>query len=145
MTADGEAVVFHDYGLDRLTAKSGPITARTASEAKAIPLTEADGDTIPSLDDILFLVDGRVPLLIEIKDQDGALGPMSDLWKRPRPGLCTAVAETGGADVVQPPQRAGLGRVDAEPGPWIDHLCVSVRGLARVRGALGRAARDPGF
>ena len=59
MTADGEAMVFHDYVLDRLTDESGPITARTASEAKAIPLTEADGDIIPSLDDILFLVAGR--------------------------------------------------------------------------------------
>jgi glycerophosphoryl diester phosphodiesterase len=32
-------------------------------------------DGIPTLAEVLAIVDGRVPLLIEIKDQDGQMGP----------------------------------------------------------------------
>ena len=33
------------------------------------------GGGIPTLAEVLALVDGRVPLLIEVKDQDGQMGP----------------------------------------------------------------------
>ncbi|MCV6585411.1 MAG: glycerophosphodiester phosphodiesterase family protein [Marinibacterium sp.] len=75
LTADGAAMVFHDYDLDRLTGRSGQLRDLTAAEASALPLLGGDGDTIPSLPALLDLVAGRVPLLIEIKDQDGAMGP----------------------------------------------------------------------
>lgn len=74
LSADGVPMVFHDETLDRLTAETGPLAARTAAELRAIPLRDA-ADTIPTLAEVLELVAGRVPLLIEIKDQDGALGP----------------------------------------------------------------------
>ena len=74
LTSDGHAVVFHDDMLDRLTAQSGPVRARTRSALAAIALID-DGGTIPSLETVLDLVKGQVPLLIEIKDQDGAMGP----------------------------------------------------------------------
>jgi glycerophosphoryl diester phosphodiesterase len=74
LSADGEALVFHDYDLARLTGATGPLRARTAAEAAAIPLTGGDGETIPTLAEVLGIVAGRVPLLIEIKDQDGAMG-----------------------------------------------------------------------
>ncbi len=74
LTSDGQAMVFHDDLLDRLTAKSGPVRNRTRSELEAIALTN-DGGTIPSLETVLGMVAGQVPLLIEIKDQDGAMGP----------------------------------------------------------------------
>lgn len=74
LTSDGHAMVFHDDLLDRLTAESGPITARSRAELEAIPLKD-DGGTIPSLETVLGVVAGKVPLLIEIKDQDGAMGP----------------------------------------------------------------------
>jgi glycerophosphoryl diester phosphodiesterase len=32
-------------------------------------------EKIPTLSEVLTLIDGRVPLLIEIKDQDGQMGP----------------------------------------------------------------------
>jgi glycerophosphoryl diester phosphodiesterase len=73
MTSDGHAMVFHDDLLDRLTAVTGPVRARTRAQLEAIPLTD-DGGTIAGLDTLLALVAGRVPLLIEIKDQDGAMG-----------------------------------------------------------------------
>lgn len=73
MTSDGHAMVFHDDMLDRLTGETGPIRARTRAELEAIPLTD-DGSMIPALDTVLALVAGDVPLLIEIKDQDGGMG-----------------------------------------------------------------------
>ena len=75
-SADGVAMVFHDYRLERLTGARGPVCLRSAAELGAIPLTgSAHGDTIPTLAEVLEAVAGQVPLLIEIKDQDGALGP----------------------------------------------------------------------
>lgn len=74
LTADGHAVVFHDDDLDRLTAATGPVRARTAAELGAIRLKDAD-DGIPSFAEVLAIVAGQVPLLVEIKDQDGAFGP----------------------------------------------------------------------
>lgn len=68
LSADGQAMVFHDEGLDRLTAEQGPVNARTAAELQKIGL-RGGTDTIPSLSAVLAQVAGRVPLLIELKDQ----------------------------------------------------------------------------
>ena len=73
LSSDGQAMVFHDYALDRLTAETGPIQQRTA-EALAQVKLKGGTDTIQTLPQILSLIDGRVPLLVEIKDQDGAMG-----------------------------------------------------------------------
>jgi glycerophosphoryl diester phosphodiesterase len=74
LSADGHAMVFHDDALDRLTADHGPLRARSAAELGAIRLKDAD-DGIPTFAEVLALVAGQVPLLVEIKDQDGAMGP----------------------------------------------------------------------
>jgi glycerophosphoryl diester phosphodiesterase len=74
-SADGQALVFHDDSFDRLTDRSGPVTALTAAQAAATPLLGGDGDGIPTLIEVLEIIAGRVPLLIEIKDQSGKLGP----------------------------------------------------------------------
>lgn len=74
LSADGQAMVFHDDDLDRLTTATGPVRARTAAELRALRLRGSD-QTIPTLSEVLDLVAGQAPLLIEIKDQDGALGP----------------------------------------------------------------------
>jgi len=66
LAGDGEAVVFHDFTLDRLTSASGAVIDRTAAELAATPLTGGT-DGIPSLATMLELVAGRVPLLIEVK------------------------------------------------------------------------------
>lgn len=71
---DGVPMVFHDYDLKRLTGVTGPIAQRSAHELVEIALS-GGGGTIPTLTEVLGAVAGRVPLLIEIKDQDGALGP----------------------------------------------------------------------
>lgn len=68
ITADGEAVVFHDDILDRLTGESGPVKARAAAELIEIPLTgSVYGDTIWTLSELLELLAGQVPAIIEIK------------------------------------------------------------------------------
>lgn len=74
LSADGQAMVFHDETLDRLTDETGLVQQRSAEELQRIGLMGGT-DTIPTLAQVLDLVNGRVPLLVEIKDQDGALGP----------------------------------------------------------------------
>ena len=61
-------MVFHDETLERLTPREGWLCDLTAAELATIPLKGGD-EGIPTLADILTLVAGRVPLLIEIKDQ----------------------------------------------------------------------------
>lgn len=67
-TRDGRAVVFHDEWLERLTDATGLVKDHTAANLGQIVLRDAD-DTIPTLEQVLDMVAGRVPLLIEIKDQ----------------------------------------------------------------------------
>jgi len=83
LTADGEAVVFHDFTLERLTGETGPVIARTAAELRTIPLTGSD-DRIPSLADMLAQVAARTPILIELKSRRH--------WPVAR--LCAAVERT---------------------------------------------------
>ncbi|MFO1149106.1 MAG: glycerophosphodiester phosphodiesterase family protein [Alsobacter sp.] len=66
ITADGEAVVFHDFTLDRLTTGSGPVAGATAAALAAIPF-KATTDRIPTLADFLATLAGAVPLVCEIK------------------------------------------------------------------------------
>lgn len=74
ISKDDIPMVFHDYSLERLTSETGAIAQHTAAELGNIQLTHGN-EGIPTLEEFLDFVDGRVPLLIEIKDQDGALGP----------------------------------------------------------------------
>lgn len=74
LSSDGQAMVFHDDLLNRLTGETGPTRSRSRAELETIPLTD-DGGTIQSLETVLSLVAGKVPLLVEIKDQDGEMGP----------------------------------------------------------------------
>jgi len=72
LSADGVPMVFHDDELYRLTSQTGPVSAQTAETLTAIEL-RGSTETIPSLAQILTLIAGRVPLLIEIKDQTMAM------------------------------------------------------------------------
>ncbi|MFT4150055.1 MAG: glycerophosphodiester phosphodiesterase family protein [Paracoccaceae bacterium] len=73
LSSDGVAMVFHDEELDRLTAEHGLLCDRTAADLAAIRLTDSD-DGIPTLDQVLQIVAGQVPLLIELKDQTMVMG-----------------------------------------------------------------------
>ena len=73
LTADGEAMVFHDFVLDRLTEASGRVADATAQELAAIAM-KGTGDRIPDLAAFIDLIGGKVPLVIEIKSRfDGDL------------------------------------------------------------------------
>ena len=80
-SADDGAMVFHDDWLDRLTDETGPVAGRDARTLGAITLRGGD-EGIPTLAEVCALVSGRVPLLVEIKDQDGALGPAVGLLEK---------------------------------------------------------------
>ena len=73
ISSDGHAVMFHDETLDRMTAQSGPVNARSLADLRAIALKGSD-DTIPSFAEVLSFVAGRVPILVELKDQHGEMG-----------------------------------------------------------------------
>jgi glycerophosphoryl diester phosphodiesterase len=80
LLADGEVVVFHDATLDRLTRERGEIAARNARDVRALSLLglesgddpRSDDAHIPLLRDVLDLIAGATPLLIEIKNEGSA-------------------------------------------------------------------------
>jgi glycerophosphoryl diester phosphodiesterase len=70
LTSDGEVVIFHDDQLDRLTGALGYIWQRTGAEMASLRVGTTQ-DRVPSLQALLDLVDGRVPLVIELKGVPG--------------------------------------------------------------------------
>ena len=72
----GELVVFHDEKLDRLTNSSGLIESLELDSIKKI--TVLDQYRIPTLEDVLILIDGQVKLNIELKGQ-GTASPTNDI------------------------------------------------------------------
>lgn len=94
LSADGEAMVFHDDDLDRLTGATGPVNARPAAELCALCLKGGADDRIPMLTDVLTLVAGQVPLLIELKDQSqgAGIGPLEAATARALEGYAGPVA-----------------------------------------------------
>lgn len=81
LSADGEAMVFHDDALARLTGRTGMVRDLTARELGGVGLAGGD-ETIPTLTEILDLVAGRAPLLIEAKDQSLELAPVDGRLER---------------------------------------------------------------
>ncbi len=76
VTSDGTAVVFHDTTLDRLaTDASGKVKDHCADELAKLRLT-GTSDRILRLEELLHQIDGKVPLILELKslwDGDGRL------------------------------------------------------------------------
>lgn len=71
LTEDGEAVVFHDGDMARLTGQAGRVRETPAAEICALPLTGSTaGDTPLRFSELLTGVAGQVPLVVEIKQQD---------------------------------------------------------------------------
>lgn len=68
LSGDGEAMVFHDDTLERLTSEAGPVSARTAKELARISYRDGEG-CIPTLVQMLDMVAGRVGLVIELKSR----------------------------------------------------------------------------
>ena len=84
-TIDGKVVVFHDDTLDRLTGATGPVRSRRADELRGISLTGSN-ERIPAFDEMLDVVGGRVPIVVELK----GFGPRQE-------GFVPALVETLGS------------------------------------------------
>jgi glycerophosphoryl diester phosphodiesterase len=73
LSADGEAVVFHDDALERLTDARGRLDARRLAELTRLTL-RGSGETLPLFSQLLETVAGRAPLVVELKSRfDGDL------------------------------------------------------------------------
>lgn len=88
-SADGEAIVFHDATLDRLTETTGPVADMTLAALRRIRLRGTDA-RIWTLEDCLELVADRRTLVVEIKaawgsDDAFAAGVAKRIAERDRP------------------------------------------------------------
>jgi glycerophosphoryl diester phosphodiesterase len=68
LTSDGEAVVFHDFALERLTTERGEVAKKGVADLSALTLKDTR-DRIPTLPALLEVIGGRTPLIIEIKSR----------------------------------------------------------------------------
>ena len=68
LTRDGEAVVFHDFALERLTKGEGLVAAQDAAALARIGFRQGAGGIL-KLADFLALIGGRVPLVCEVKSR----------------------------------------------------------------------------
>ncbi|MEP6870130.1 MAG: glycerophosphodiester phosphodiesterase family protein [Novosphingobium sp.] len=114
-SSDGQAMVFHDWELDRLTSETGRLSDRSADQLGRITLTGGT-DTIPTLRQVLDQLGGQVPLLIEIKSRKD----------RPVAALCLAVRR-----VLEGYRGAhGVMSFDPRVGRWFRrHSPMIARGL----------------
>jgi glycerophosphoryl diester phosphodiesterase len=75
-SADGQAIVFHDYKLERLTGRDGLVVAQKAAELARLRLLGSE-ETIPALPEVLALIAGRAGLLIEVKTPERDVAGLS--------------------------------------------------------------------
>jgi len=141
MSRDNVPLVFHDWELDRLTGQRGQIAARPADELCQIALLDT-ADTIWRLTELLELVAGRVPILIEVKSHPAFALPQACI------AIARALADYAGPFAVM--------SFDPRMGEWFArHAPEMPRGLVitdtldhgyksawRARRALERAAPD---
>lgn len=76
---DNKIVVMHDYNLKRLTGKSRIIENLSYAQLSRIKIKNKY--TIPTLEEVMHIVSGKVPLLIEIKDVDNNISFYKELIK----------------------------------------------------------------
>lgn len=125
LSGDGQAMVFHDWTLDRVTAETGALRDRSAAELSQIALKS--GGTIPTLPEFLALVAGRVPVLIEVKSKRNMA------WKPLARAVVSALRGYRGAAAVM--------SFDARIVRWLEkRLPNRPRGLVCGRGERQRLA-----
>lgn len=76
LSSDGHVVVFHDDDLGRMAGDPRAVSDVPLAELLQMSLLGTD-QTIPTLAEVLELIDGRVPVLVEIKNR-GEVGPLED-------------------------------------------------------------------
>ena len=68
LTRDNHVVCFHDDNLYRMTGRNDKIYNNTLAKLKSLHLKGTE-ERIPTLTEVLNICRGKVPLMIEIKDQ----------------------------------------------------------------------------
>ncbi len=68
LTKDNRVVVIHDNDTKRVCGKNIPVEESTYKELSELWLENTD-EKIPLLEDVLKLVDGKIPLLVELKSK----------------------------------------------------------------------------
>ena len=71
MTADGKVVVVHDFNLKRISGVDKEIDQCTYEELQDYPIYGSD-QRVPLFEDVLKAVDGKVPLIVELKYKEGS-------------------------------------------------------------------------
>lgn len=66
LTKDKEVIVFHDDNLKRLTGVDRNVDEMTIDEITNLKIKDTD-ENIPTLEEVLKLVNGRVPIIIDVK------------------------------------------------------------------------------
>ncbi len=66
VTKDGVPVIFHDFKLNRICKAEGKISGCTYEELQDYRLCDSK-ERIPKLSELLEMVDGKAPLIVEIK------------------------------------------------------------------------------
>ena len=117
-SADGEAMVFHDDRLERMTGAHGRVAGRTAAKLAGLRLA-GSGEPIPTLAQVLERVAGRGLVLVELKTRPGEEGPLESR-------VAEVLARCDGPTAVLSFNPAVLG--------WFaDHAPMVLRGLNRSR------------
>jgi glycerophosphoryl diester phosphodiesterase len=75
LSADGEAMVFHDEDLERMTGVKGRLSDRTTTELAELRLKGTD-ERIPTLLETLALIGHRAMVHVELKTPYGQVGPL---------------------------------------------------------------------
>ena len=70
LTGDGQVIVFHDHDLRRMCASALAVESTRAEVLAGQKLFDS-GEHIPWLSELLELVEGKVPLLVELKCRSG--------------------------------------------------------------------------
>lgn len=90
LSKDGKVMVFHDYSLLRMTGCDKNLSELTLDELKALCLSGTI-EKIPTFEEVLSLVNGRVPLLVELKGEnfDSSLcGKTAEILKNYKGDYC---------------------------------------------------------
>ncbi len=80
LLADGEVAVFHDETLERACHLPTVLETQAAQELQTLTLFDTT-QKIPLLQDVLALVDGKVPLLLELKPGRDYKALCENTWK----------------------------------------------------------------
>ncbi len=77
LSSDGEVMVFHDAGLERMCGAQGRLGERTTEALSALRL-KGSREPIPSLQQVFDLVNGRALIHVELKTRPGEEGPLDE-------------------------------------------------------------------